>query len=388
MRLLHTIRSVNPAGGGPIEAIRLLAAAHRVEGHEVEIASLDRPEEEWVRQCELPVHALGRGGGTYGFGPAFAPWLRAHAAEYDAVIINGLWQYHGFGAWRVLRHMPTPYFVYPHGMLDPWFKRAYPLKHLKKALYWPWAEYRVLRDARAVCFTCEEERRLARQSFRCYRCVERVVSLGVGRPAGDEAGSRRQFFARFPELHGKRLILFLGRLHEKKGCDLLIQAFAAMHREGLLDDAHQLVMTGPDQSGWQRELERLAGALGVADRVTWTGMLTGELKWGVLRAAEVLALPSHQENFGLAVAEALACGVPVLISDKVNIWREIRDDDAGLVAEDTLAGTERLLRTWLRLNPVAQRSMRCLAAKCFVQRFEIQAAAARLMETIQAAPAG
>jgi len=388
MRLLHTIRSVNPAGGGPIEAIRLLAAAHRVQGHEVEIASLDRPEEDWVRQCELPVHALGRGGGTYGFGPAFAPWLRAHAAKYDAVIINGLWQYHGFGAWRVLRHMPTPYFVYPHGMLDPWFKRAYPLKHLKKALYWPWAEYRVLRDARAVCFTCEEERRLARQSFRRYRCVERVVSLGVGKPAGDGTGSRRQFLARFPELHGKRLMLFLGRLHKKKGCDLLIQAFAAMHREGLLDDAHQLIMTGPDQSGWQRELERLAGALGVADRVTWTGMLTGELKWGVLHAAEVLVLPSHQENFGLAVAEALACGVPVLISDKVNIWREIRDDDAGLVAEDTLAGTERLLRTWLRLNPVAQRSMRCLAAKCFGQRFEIQAAAARLMETIQAAPAG
>ena len=76
---------------------------------------------------------------------------------FDAVIINGLWQYHSFGAWRALRGTATPYYVFPHGMLDPWFKRSFPLKHLKKWLYWPWAEYRVLRDARAVIFTCEAE---------------------------------------------------------------------------------------------------------------------------------------------------------------------------------------------------------------------------------------
>lgn len=385
MRLLHTIRSVNPAGGGPIEAIRLLAEAHRAQGHEVEIASLDRPEETWVRDSALPVHALGNGGGTYGYGPAFAPWMRACARRYDAVIVNGLWQYHGFGAWRALRHVPTPYFVYPHGMLDPWFKRVYPLKHFKKLLYWPWAEYRVLRDARAVCFTCEEERRLARQSFRRYRCVERVVSLGVRPPAGDASQQRRQFLDRFPVLEGRRLVLFLGRLHEKKGCDLLLKAFATLAREGLLGEDYRLVMAGPDQTGWQRALAQLAGSLGIAERVVWTGLLTGDLKWGALRAAEVFALPSHQENFGLAVAEALACGVPVLISNQVNIWREVEADSAGFVADDTETGTCDLLRRWLALGAPGKRAMAAQSAACFVRRFHIKVAAGRLIETIESA---
>jgi len=385
MRLLHTIRSVDPAGGGPIEAIRLLGSAHRAQGHTVEIASLDRPEDSWVRTSELPVHALGPGRGTYGYSSAFAPWLRACAGRYDAVIVNGLWQYHGFGAWRGLHRGRTPYFVFPHGMLDPWFKRAYPLKHLKKALYWPWAEFRVLRDARAVCFTCEEERRLARQSFRRYRCVEQVVSLGVRAPGGDPRRQREAFLERFPALRERRLILFLGRLHEKKGCDLLLRAFADVVRAGVADTGHCLVFAGPDQTGWQRRLEQQAAELGVSKRVIWTGPLVGDAKWGALRAAEVFVLPSHQENFGLAVVEALACGVPVLISNQVNIWREVAEDAAGVVADDTQTGTTESLRHWLRLATDERQAMSRRAVACFAQRFDIAVAADQLLKTIREA---
>ena len=89
------------------------------------------------------------------------------------MIVNGIWQYNSFGAWRVTPHSSTPYVVVTHGMLDPWFKRAFPFKHLKKWLFWPWADYRVLRDAAAVLFTSEEERRLATQSFWLYRHKKR-----------------------------------------------------------------------------------------------------------------------------------------------------------------------------------------------------------------------
>src|SRR5439155_8804732 len=136
----------------------------------------------------------------YGYNTKLLPWLRTHADRYDAMIINGLWQYNSFAVWRVLHKKSVPYFVFPHGMLDPWFKRTYPLKHIKKWLYWPWAEYRVLRDARAVFFTCEEERRLARQSFWLYKCNEVVINYGTSAPTGNSEHQRELFFEKFPHL--------------------------------------------------------------------------------------------------------------------------------------------------------------------------------------------
>jgi len=259
-------------------------------------------------------------------------------------------------------------------MLDPWFKKQYPLKHFKKWLYWPWAEYRVLRDAQAVLFTCEEERVLARGSFWLYHCNEVVVSYGTAQPKGDPQGDLQEFFSRYSSLRGKKLALFMGRVHPKKGCELLIEAFAKV----LTQPEWHLVIAGPDQVGWQEELNYRAGHLGLNDRITWTGMISGTLKWGALRAAEVFVLPSHQENFGIAVAEALAAGTPALISNKVNIWREIERDRAGLVEDDTLDGTCKLLRSYLEMTTEQKSAMRLAAHDCFEQRFEIRQAAETL----------
>ncbi len=318
--------------------------------------------------------------GRYRYAPRLHDWLQAEAARFDAVVINGLWQHHGLATWSALRNNPVPYFVFTHGMLDPWFKHRYPLKHLKKWLYWPWAEYRVLRDARAVLFTCEEEKRLARQSFGLYRANEIVVNYGTPGPVGDAAAQREAFLARFPQLRDKRLLLFLGRIHPKKGCDLLVEAFAQV--AGNDPDLH-LVMAGPLPADLQPALARQAAHRGIETRLTWTGMLSGDLKWGAFHAAEAFVLPSHQENFGIAVAEALACGLPVLISDKVNIWREVAADQGGLVAPDTLAGTGKLLHDWLRLSPFERARMANNALASFRKRFHIDAAALSLIAAMQ-----
>jgi len=383
MRILRSIRSVSPAGGGPIEGIKQVARVHAAAGHETELISLDDPDDPWVRDCPVKVHALGPVKSSYGYSRKFVPWIAEHRKEYDAVIVSGLWQYSGFGAWRALRGTDTPYFVFPHGMLDPWFKRAYPLKHLKKWLYWPWADYRLLRDARAVLFTSEEERRAARESFWLYRCNEVVVNYGIAGPGADAALQRSAVLARFPELEGRRVFLYLGRIHEKKGCDLLIRAFA---KTAAADDSIRLVFAGPDQTGWADELRALGASLGIADRIVWTGMIAGDLKWGMLRLAEVFILPSHQENFGIAVAEALACGTPVLISNKVNIWREIEADGAGLVDDDDEPGTVRLLQRWLATPSDQKEEMRKIAQSSFQTRFEVTQAAASLIQTIRGSP--
>ena len=379
MKILRSIHSVDPALGGPIESVQQSSAVLTQRGHEVEIISLDAPTDSWVRDCPLRVHALGPGRNRYGYTPRFSCWIKEQHARYDAVLIQGLWQYSSFGVWRALRGTSTPYFVFPHGMLDPWFRRTYPLKHLKKALYWPWAEYRVLRDAAAVLFTSEEERRLARESFSLYRCNEVVVSYGTAAPQADLAGAREDFFIGFPQLRGRRFLLFLGRLHEKKGCELLIKAFSAM-RNSAVDQPLDLVMAGPcADDGYRRHLQGIAPS---GAGVTFTGMLTGKRKWGAFSAADGFILPSHQENFGIAVVEALACGTPVLISNKVNIWREIALDQAGYVENDDLAGTARLIERWIRTAPDVRAVMKENARKCFDRHFEINRATDSLLKAL------
>src|SRR5688572_12599742 len=355
MRILRSIHTVNPALGGPIESVRQSSGALARRGHHVEIITLDAPDDPWVRDFPIVVHGLGPGRGSYGYAPRFSEWIRERHAQYDAVIVHGIWQYSSFGVWRALHGTATPYFVFPHGMLDPWFKRTYPLKHLKKWAYWPWAEYRVLRDAAAVLFTSEEERRLARESFWLYRCNELVVNYGTAAPDINLEKAREPFFQAFPGLRGKRFLLFLGRLHEKKGCDILIEAHAKVRNESGRDQAPHLVLAGPSADDeYLRRLKNLAGGEGEDSPVTFTGMLTGGEKWGALSAAEAFILPSHQENFGIAVVEALACRTPVLISNKINIWREIEAAGAGYVENDDLPGCARLLERWSTTPPAAR----------------------------------
>jgi glycosyltransferase involved in cell wall biosynthesis len=384
MKILRSIHTVNPALGGPIESVQQSSAILYRRGHAVEIISLDAPDEPWVRDSPVPVHALGSGRGGYGFAPGFTNWIRERRTDYDAVIVHGLWRYNSFGVWRALAGTDTPYFVFPHGMLDPWFKRTYPLKHIKKLLYWPWAEYRVLRDAAAVLFTSEEERRLARESFSPYHCKEVVVNYGTAAPEVDLESARRDFFEEFPKLREERFFLFLGRLHEKKGCDLLIQASAAMRNSFASGSAMHLVLAGPcADDEYLGHLKRLASAATKDDgSITFTGMLTGNRKWGAFSAAEAFVLPSHQENFGIAVAEALACGTPVLISNEVNIWREIEADGAGYVEKDDLAGTTRLLERWIGTPPAQREKMRTNARDCFSRSFEINRAVDSLLRVL------
>jgi glycosyltransferase involved in cell wall biosynthesis len=385
LKLLEVIRSADLRGGGVIESVLQRGRVLQQAGHHVELATLDSPAEDPLPPADLEIHRLGPGWSGYGYTRRLAPWLQDQAGRFDVVIVNGLWNYASFGAWRGLRRAGTPYFVFPHGMLDPWFKRTYPLKHFKKWMYWPWADYRVLRDACSVLFTCEEECRLARQSFWLYHCREQVVGLGIAQPAGNQELQKEAFFSMFPELRGKRLLLFLGRIHPKKGCDLLIRAFAeALDRRGTgaFRNLH-LVIAGPDQVAWVPQLRVSANTLGVAARISFTGMLSGNVKLGALRAAEAFVLPSHQENFGIAVVEALACRVPTLISNKVNIWREIERDGAGIVDNDDPEGVMRMLSRWLDLSTEQQEGFRQRAHQCFLNRFEVRASARNLINVLR-----
>ena len=379
IRLLHVIHTVNPESGGPIEAVLRISEVLTRCGHSVEVVSLDSPEE--VARYPMPFPARGVGPGTlrYAYTPRLTSWLKANAGRFDVVILHGLWDYSAFGAWRALRKSKVPYFILAHGMMDPWFRNRRRLKHIAKQIYWLLGIGRVLRDAQAVLFTCEEERVRSRHSFWGYTYKKEVISFGTADPTDDPSSEKAAFESAVPALKGKPFLLFMGRIHPKKGCDLLLRAFAETIASTTRLD---LVMAGPDQVGWAHELKNLAKKLNISDRVHWPGMLSGDVKWGALRSADALILPSHQENFGFVVAEAMACSTPVLVSDKVNIWREIQSANAGIVEPDDLEGTRRLITRFCALSQDSREQMGEAARSTFLRCFHVEAAARDLLRVI------
>jgi glycosyltransferase involved in cell wall biosynthesis len=371
--MLHLIDSLDPAAGGPVEIVTALAREHAAMGHRVCAALLTRWDGPAPEGLSIVSAGEKTAFGGYGYRPGLVAWLREEAPRHDAIFIHGLWQYHGAAAWLALGAHETPYYVFPHGMLDPWFA-ADRARYLKKRLYWDAVESRVLRKARTVLFTSAAERVRAHSTFGAPWRAEALVPLGIAEPPPDEASQREAFLRRFPQLTGRRIVLFLGRVDRKKGCDLLVRAFASMNPEGC-----DLVFAGPcADAAYRAELE--AAAAGA--RVHFTGMLRDAEKWGAFRCAEVFALPSHQENFGIAIAEAMACGVLALVSSAIDTHEIIVRAGAGFADMDNLDGTRRLLQRWIALPAAERARMKSSAQHCFREHFPIRETATRILSLL------
>ena len=384
LRVLHVVPSLDPRAGGVAEAVVQLVNHMLPYGCTGEVASLDGPDAIVSDRLRGAIHRLGPGRGKYGLSLNAMRWLRAHADGYHAVIVHGIWQFHSVAARYGVGRSRTPLFVFPHGMLDPWFQHTYPRKHVMKRVYWALAERWVFSRAQAALFTCRTELELAREPFLNCRTPLEVTGFGIA-PPPEDAANGAALFDIYPELRGKRILLFLSRIHEKKGCDLLIEAFARIASK--YPDA-RLVIAGPGDDATIAALKGEVHALGIESQVVWTGMLSGALKWAALRAAEVFVLPSHQENFGIAVVEAMASGTPVIITDRVNIWREVAESGAGIVVNDTKESVAEGIANWCEtMNTPELAAMRGRALACYQREFRIEGAARKLVELIAAEPA-
>ncbi len=379
MHLLHIITSLDPALGGPAEGVRLLLSLSDADWTG-EVVTMDDPGAPFLQGLPFPVHALGPARGTIGYTRRLYPWLRANRERFDGFLVNGLWQC-GL-ATMLVAGRKTPYMVFAHGMLDPYFKRRFPLKHAKKALYWYLVEFWVLLRAYRVLFTTPVERSLAAKSFRFSSWKSAVVPYSVHPPDLPQSDYISAFRAAVPELTGRRFLLFLGRIDPKKGCDLLLRAFCDTAAD---DPELDLLMAGPGGGTWAEELRAIAAEAGLSHRVHWPGMLRGPAKWGAFLASEAFVLPSHQENFGIAVVEALACGRPVLLSHQVNLASMIGDAGCAFVAADTLEGTRSLLRHWNSLTTNERALMSTAAQACFRDRFDLHRSVAHLARLFEEA---
>lgn len=293
------------------------------------------------------------------------------------VHIHSLFLFPQFAAYRGARKRRVPYVVSPRGALDPHLRtRSWAAKAVADVLW----QRGMLEGAATLHLTSDEEARLVRD---VARLVPRsVVPNGIRWAEYQDLPSRSEFRALYLDGDDAPVVLYLGRLSHKKGLDLLVRAFTIVRRE--LGDA-RLVIAGPDDESLQPALEALAEQEGVRRSVIFTGMLRGRAKLAALGAADVWALPSHGENFGIAVVEAMAAGLPVVVSPGVNIAAEIAAADAGVVCPLTATAFASEIAALLRDR--GRRATLGGRAREFARRYDWDAVAPQLAAMYERAAA-
>lgn len=367
MRVLHIIAGTNPADGGPVQWISQFATIMRGFGNTIEVASLDDWHCDWTENRPMTVHALGSKYDTYLHAPQLYRWLLENVFHYDAIVHHGLWSGTAFTTWRAMRAVKRKYVAFAHGMLDPYFREGWKKRSLKQ-IAWLASDWWLVRDATSVLFTTHEECAVARRSLWPNSYTETVIRYGTGDVPPDESSQKRAFHELMPALSGAPFLFFLGRLHPKKGCDILLEAFSRVANSR---PEFHLVIAGPDERNMTGDLIALASRLGIAEKVHLPGMLVGSVKWGAFRSCEAFVLASHQENFGIVVAEALACGRPVIITDKVNIADTIEACGCGLICSDEVPSFGEALRKFFNCSCEERERMSIRARETFLDKFYI-----------------
>lgn len=413
MRILHVIAGMNPNLGGVSQAVRTMCTELAKQGVYNEVTGLDGPGETFLPNEPALIHRLGPAKTPWSYGAKFRPWLVNNLPRFDVVLLHGLWLYHGYALRKAIQacrnqsknEARPSVFIMPHGMLDPYFQQApgRKMKALRNWLYWQLIEHKVIGDANGLLFTCEEERQLARTPFWPYKPkAEAVVGLGVEEPPVYTPAMREAFLEKCPELRDTPYILFLSRINQKKGVDMLVKAYqqvartyaaaeveTSQHETRPTSDAvdapiPRLLIAGPGlDTPYGQAVQQLARSNQEHESaISFVDMLSGDAKWGAFYGCEAFVLPSHQENFGIAVVEALACGKPVLISNQVNIWREIKRSESGFVAPDSVEGVQQLVQRWLSLSLEEKQQMNRNALETFQKNFSIVPTTHKLIDVL------
>jgi glycosyltransferase involved in cell wall biosynthesis len=335
VRVLHICPYMHPAAGGPPVVVERLSLLTPAEGWEATIVTTSLYCDDSGRSLQeslgksLDIRVL----------PIVGPRIlkRAEGAvnvidgavqQADVVHLHTLWHPLNAIARKACQRHGRKYALMPHGMLDPYSLRQ---KRWRKKIYLAAVERKNLQRSSRLIFTTVHEQSAAQQSLPWLTPSE-VIPLGADCPPDVSREACIATFTRlFPQAANRRCLLFLGRIHQKKGLDRLLKILPEIsqkHPDTLL------VIAGKGDAPYVEHIKRLVHAGGLEQQVLFTGMLTGQAKFGAFACAEVFLLPSRQENFAISMAEAMHMAVPVIISDKVNAWPLVKAANAGFVVEE------------------------------------------------------
>lgn len=332
MRILQVIQYLASSYGGPATVCKDLSKALAKEGHEVVVYStnLDYPRGYLDVKTDYPYLQDGyeiwyfKGSQGYGFSFSLLNKLIQTMSSFDIVEIHGLYRFPQAIAAYVARLTNSPYVIRPHGSLDPFLyyqSRNYWIKRLYERL----VDFPNINSASALHFTAEDEYQLIKPLK--LKPIPWVIPLGLN-VTDYSFPNKGDFKHKLGLNREEKIILYLGRLHFKKGIDILIESFSLLSNER--NDV-KLVIAGPDNDGYIKVVKEWISKAGIQDKVIFTGLIEGNDKFSAFQDADVFLLPSYSENFGITIVEAMLFESPVVISNKVNIWREIQDAGAGIV---------------------------------------------------------
>lgn len=335
MKVLHVIPYMHPSAGGPPVVVERLAEQAPSGGWNASVITTfrfcqdDGSELEKSLRQRMDITVLRRKWGSlFQLQRETVEAVRQAVRRANLVHLHTLWHPLNTIARKACEHFGRKYVLSPHGMLDPY---SLGVKPVRKRLYMALREGCNLKNADRLVFTTPLEEQLACTSLKWLGKGE-VIPLGADQPppvARSELTA--QFEARFPETTDRRRLIFLGRIHEKKGLERIFEALPeiAARIPKIL-----LTVVGSGEPRYVARLKTMARRKGLEPHVFFAGALHGEAKWSALAAAEAFLLPSHQENFAIAVAEAMHMGLPVVLSDKVNLWPFVSDALAGVIVPD------------------------------------------------------
>lgn len=336
MRILVVIQAVGVVYGGPSKSVIELAQALGCAGAKVDVVTtnangeqrLSVPINQWIQKENyqiqyFPYYAIG----DYKFSYKLTQWFFTQVHNYDLVQTNGIFAIPNLPAYFACKYHNIPYTVIPRGMLEPWALRY---KAWKKRLYYALFEQPALQHASAIhMLSSAEAQRIQPLTLMPYQFVS---PNGIHREDFEKLPDSEIFYEVFPETRGKKLLLFLSRVDPKKGLDILAEAFGRLNSRFI--DMH-LVVAGPDNIGFLSRAREYFENQRCLDKVTFTGMISGEMKYAALSAADVYVLPSYSEGFSMSVLEGMAAGLPCVITTDCN-FPEAADSQVAHVVSATV----------------------------------------------------
>ena len=319
MKILMIVPALGSIYGGPSKSVIELAEAIGKRGVNIDVVTTNANGDErinvplltWIEEKNYRIQYFPYWNILdYKFSPSLTHWLFHNIGNYKLVHTNAVFSYPVLPAYWACQRNKIPYVVTPRGMLEPW---ALNYKSYKKGLYFSLVEKPALQKASAIHTLASTEAENIKTLNLGTPLV--VIPNGIYRANFEALPNPEIFYQEFSETRNKTLIIFLGRIDPKKGLDLLAKAFAKAHK--LFPETH-LIVAGQDNTGYLPTAQNYFKEEGCADAVTFTGMLTGEIKYAALAASNIYVAPSYSEGFSMSVLEGMATGLPCVITTGCN----------------------------------------------------------------------
>lgn len=359
---------MDPKTGGPPNGINYITPCLNELNVETTIVCLDNVDELFIKNSQNNIIALAEKKTSWQYSKKLFHWLINNLKDYDVVIVHGIWIYHSFAVTKAIKALrkfkpsfKIKHFIYPHGMLDSYFQteKKRIVKSIRNYFYWHLVESKNINNATGIIYTSKGEMEIASKTFSNYN-PKQIFNLGYGVSVPNDV---------FKQKVDSEYFLFLGRYDHKKGIDTIIDVYRELSINKKVN-LTKLIIAGPGlNSEYGKYIQKLVNDNDILiNHIELKDMVCGTEKWQLIANSKAMILWSHQENFGISIAESMGMGVPVLLSKQVNIWNEIVSNNAGFADNDTV---EKLIETIIKFNKISisEYEIMCLNAKKTYEEF-------------------